>query len=412
MDFLKINKDRLEKNMMELAKIGYNPEDRGIYRPSFSPADHQARQWLIEKMKSAGMETRVDGAANVIGRYGGGDDQAKLLIGSHIDSVPCGGMFDGTLGVLAGLECVQTLQEAGIQSKTPLEVIATSDEEGRFGGMLGAQALTGNLNREWLETAQDISGEKLTDAMKNFGLNPDKALSAAYDPADILAYLELHIEQGPVLETENKTIGIVDGISGVFKWLIKLIGKADHAGTAPMHLRSDAFMGLADFAHEIPRIIEEDGTDKSRLTIGYVDLKPGFAHTVPGQVIFSLVGRDLDHSVMKELANSSRKVLSNIARKYRLMFEYEEKSWLKPRMCTDSVKDIITETVKNLEYSYINMPSGAGHDAQFFTDICPTGLIFVPSEKGISHAPDEWTNWNDIEKGSNVLLNVTRYLLK
>lgn len=411
MDSLVINRKRLEKNLVELSKIGYDANDRGIYRQSFTQADKEAREWLSKKMQNAGMQVHTDEVANVIGRYGSASNKSCLIIGSHIDSVPCGGMFDGTLGVLAGLECIQVLQENNIELKHPIEVIATSDEEGRFGGMLGAQALTGNLNREWIESAQDINGEKLNDTMREYGLNPDHALDCAYASEDILAYLELHIEQGPVLDTENINIGIVEGISGVFKWLIQLKGKADHAGTAPMHLRSDAFMGLADFAHEIPRIIEEDGTDKSRLTIGYVDLKPGFAHTVPGQVSFSLVGRDLDELVMENLANSCRKVLSSIARKYRLMFEYEEKSWLKPNFCSEEINQVVERVCKDFSYSHIKMPSGAGHDAQFFTELCPTGLIFVPSVYGISHAPDEWTNWKDIEKGTNVLLNTILHLI-
>ena len=182
-----------------------------------------------------------------------------------------------------------------------------------------------------------------------------KAMEAARDPNRLVGFLELHIEQGPVLEKSGHTIGVVEGISGVFKWLIRFKGKAGHAGTAPMDLRSDAFMGVADFAHELTRIIDEEGSEKSRLTIGRVELKPGYAHTVPGQAEFTLVGRDISEPVM--------------------------------------------------DFSTLVMPSGAGHDAQFFTDITPTGLLFIPSVGGISHAPDEWSHWHDVEKGCNVLLN-------
>ena len=206
------------------------------------------------------------------------------------------------------------------------------------------------------------------------------------------------------MESIQKTIGVVEGISGVYKWLVKLIGKADHAGTAPMNLRSDAFMGLADFAHEIKRIIAENGTDKSRLTIGHVELKPGYAHTVPGEVEFTIVGRDMSEEVMRELADSSRKALSAIARSHGLMFEYEQMSWLAPKGMSPSIMAVIEQQAKSLGYSYEIMPSGAGHDAQFFADITPAGMIFIPSVNGVSHAPDEWSHWGDVEKGCNVLL--------
>ncbi len=350
-----------------------------------------------------GLKTHMDGAGNVCGRLGDSDKPA-ILIGSHLDSVPAGGMFDGALGVIAGLECLRVIQEQQIPLDHPVEVIATSEEEGRFGGMLGAQALTGALTLSWLEKAADPNGQTLQEAMANRGLDYHQAMHVRREPESMKAFLELHIEQGPVLEASGNTIGVVEGISGVFKWLVKLIGKADHAGTAPMNLRSDAFTGLADFAHEIQRIIDENGTDKSRLTIGHVDLKPGYAHTVPGEADFTLVGRDMSAEVMKELADSCRKTLSAIARRRRLMFEYEQMSWLEPKYCSPEIIDLIEKHSKSLGYSYQLMPSGAGHDAQFFTDVTPTGMIFIPSVGGVSHAPDEWSHWLDVEKGCNLLL--------
>ncbi|MDX1518980.1 MAG: Zn-dependent hydrolase, partial [Gammaproteobacteria bacterium] len=250
-----VNVSRIEKDIYELAKIGYNEEDKGIYRQGFTDADMQARQWLMEKFRQEDMQARMDGAGNVIGRFGN-EDAPAILVGSHIDSVPCGGIFDGTLGLLTGLECIRTIRENNISLKHPVEVIATSEEEGRFGGMLGAQALTGRLTLDWLESARDPEGELLKDAMAKYNLDYREAMHAKKPRDSMLAFIELHIEQGPVLETEKKSIGVVEGISGVFKWLVKLIGKADHAGTAPMNMRSDAFMGMADFAHEIHRIID------------------------------------------------------------------------------------------------------------------------------------------------------------
>lgn len=401
---LKINLDRVKNDIYTIGHYGYNPEDKGIYRQGFSDQDIKLRHWFQKYMDEAGLDTNMDGVGNVCGRLG---DPAKktLVMGSHLDSVPAGGIFDGVLGVVAGLEVIRVLKENDVPLKHAVEVIGTSEEEGRFGGMLGAQALTGNLKIDWLETARDSTGELLRDAMARQQFFYRDAMDVARDPDSLVGFLELHIEQGPVLEAEQQHIGVVEGISGVFKWLVKLIGKADHAGTAPMNLRSDAFMGVADFAHEISRIIDEEGTDKSRLTIGSVELKPGFAHTVPGQVDFTIVGRDMSEEVMHNLANTCRKALSSIARKHKLMFEYEQMSWLAPRHCSPEMIRLLEKHAKALGHKTIIMPSGAGHDAQFFTDITPTGLLFIPSVGGISHAPDEWSHWHDVEKGCNVLLN-------
>ena len=372
---LTVNLERIQQDIYALGRIGYNPEDQGIYRQGFSDADMTAREWLMRRLEALELTTGMDGAGNVIGLYGDPDHKA-LLIGSHIDSVPCGGMFDGVLGVVAGLECIRVLKENQVPLRHAVEVIATSEEEGRFGGMLGAQALSGHLTLDWLERAQDASGELLRDAMARYQLPYHKAMEAARDPNRL-----------------------------VFKWLIRFKGKAGHAGTAPMDLRSDAFMGVADFAHELTRIIDEEGSEKSRLTIGRVELKPGYAHTVPGQAEFTLVGRDISEPVMQAVADSCRKVLSAIARKHRLMFEYEQMSWLAPKMCHPDMMALLERHARELDFSTLVMPSGAGHDAQFFTDITPTGLLFIPSVGGISHAPDEWSHWHDVEKGCNVLLN-------
>jgi len=399
-----IDIDRVERNINAIAKFGYNETDRGVYRQGFSEEDMAARAWLRDRFEELGMSHRLDGAGNVIGRFGPADGPA-IMIASHLDSVPAGGIFDGVLGVVAGMEVVQSMQEAGIEPKIPIEVIATSEEEGRFGGMLGAQAMTGKLTREWLDKAQDEHGYALKDAMHAAGLDPYGALHAYRRPEEIHAFLEIHVEQGPVLDMEKTTIGIVEGISGVFKWNCRLMGKADHAGTAPMDMRSDALMGMVDFAHEIRRIIDEHGTDKSRITIGHVACKPGFPHTVPGEVDFTIVGRDLDESVMEALAEACERVLSAIARRHKLRFEYEQMSWLKPAHCDKSLMALMEDKVKARGYSYRIMPSGAGHDVQFFCNHARAAMFFVPSVGGVSHAPDEWTHWSDIERGTQLLLD-------
>ncbi len=405
----KVDIERIERDISAIAQFGFNETDRGVYRQGFSEEDMAARQWVRDRFEELGMSHRLDGAGNVIGRWGP-DDRPAIMIASHLDSVPAGGIFDGVLGVVAGLEVVRAMQEAGIEPAVPIEVIGTSEEEGRFGGMLGAQAMTGKLTREWLDTAKDEHGYALKDAMRAAGLDPYGALHAYRRPDEIHAFLEIHVEQGPVLDMEKTTIGIVEGISGVFKWNCRLIGKADHAGTAPMNMRADALMGMADFAHEIGRIIDEHGTDKSRITIGHVACKPGFPHTVPGEVDFTIVGRDLDEGVMEALAEACERVLSSIARRHKLRFEYEQMSWLKPAYCNTELMSLLEDKAKALGLSYKIMPSGAGHDVQFFCNHARAAMFFVPSVGGVSHAPDEWTHWSDIERGCQLLLEAVMEL--
>jgi N-carbamoyl-L-amino-acid hydrolase len=404
-----VNQERITNDMLALARIGFNEEDRGVYRPAFSDADMEARRWLMAAMRTIGVEARMDGAGNVIGRIGPAD-QPAVMVGSHTDSQLCGGIFDGTLGVIAGLECLRVIREHNIPIALPIELVSFADEEGRFGGMFGSQAMSGQITLDWIENAQDPDGVTLRDAMKGQGLDPADAMSAYREPATLSSFLELHIEQGPVLEQAGKSIGVVRAITGVFVWVIHLKGKADHSGTAPMNMRSDAFMGLADFAHEIPRIIDEEGTEMSRLTVGWADLKPGAPHTVPGEAVFTLVGRDQTVDAMESLANTCRRVLSAIARRHRLMFEYEEMSWLEPEACHPEIIGLCKRNAEELGLEYEEMVSGAGHDVQFMAKITRAGLLFVPSQGGVSHAPDEWTHWTDVEKGANVLLRTLLHL--
>jgi N-carbamoyl-L-amino-acid hydrolase len=401
---LQINLERLKSTLLELSRIGFNDDDKGVYRSGFSEADMEARRWLMALLEAESFSPAMDGAGNVYGRLGAADSPS-VTVGSHLDTVPAGGMFDGALGVVSALEVLRTCRDQALDLRWPLELLATSEEEGRYGGMLGAQAIAGDLTPGIILGMHDADGNLLSDAMTAAGLEPLGALDARRLPESMRAFLELHIEQGPVLERIGKTIGVVDGISGVFKWIVRLIGKADHAGTAPMNMRSDAFMGLADFAHEIPRIIDEDGTERSRLTVGKVELKPGSPHTIPGEALFTLVGRDSDENVMQELCNSCRKSLSAIARRHNLKFEYEQVSWLAPMNCDPQLVETLERQAASLGLSFVRMPSGAGHDTQFMSQITRAGLLFVPSVGGVSHSPDEWTHWSDIECGANLLLN-------
>ena len=401
---LRIDISRLSQEIYELSEIGRRPEHHGLYRMAFTKADMQARTWLMERIAQAGLSPRIDGAGNVFGHWKYPCKKPCVLAGSHLDTVPAGGPLDGALGVLAALECARVMKEAGIEPVYPLDVVAFSDEEGRFGAMFGVEAFCGLQTMETIQSLKDIDGVTLTDAMREAGLDPLKVLDSQRLSNPLRAYLELHIEQGPVLESQKIPVGVVTSITGLFKWKVRLSGKANHSGTTPMNLRRDAFMGLAEFAHELPRLLEENGSELSRATIGKVDVFPGHAHIIPEAAEFSLVVRDVKPDVLAELEDAMRRALAAIARRRRLMFDFTPLSRLAAKECDSRVVRVVAAQAQALGLPYLEMPSGAGHDAQFLTDITPTGMIFVPSREGTSHAPEEWTDLADIERGANLLL--------
>jgi len=400
---LAVDIDRLKADIERFAEIGQR-DDGGIYRMGFTEADFAARAALREALEDAGLHAEMDGAGNVIGRPAAPDDAPAVLIGSHLDTTPAGGRLDGALGVLAGLECLRRIREEGLQTQRPIELVAFSDEEGRFGGLFGSQAMAGELNPDKLQTMADLAGVSLADAMQDRGLDPLKALTARRSPDSVYAYVELHIEQGPVLDRLARSIGVVEAITGLFKWSVRLRGEADHAGTTPMPLRRDAFAGLAEFAGEVPRVLEEHGREPSVATIGQVTLHPGTANTVPGLVEFSLDVRDDDAATLGALADAFRIALSAIARRRGLMFEFDILSEVGPVRCDARIAEVVAEVARELGTLPHPMPSGAAHDAQVMARLAPAGMIFVPSVGGRSHSPAEWTHWEDIEMGANVLL--------
>jgi len=291
MENLNINRERLQADIEALAAIGRG-DDYGIYRMAFSDGDIQGRKWFIKKAEEAGLDFYQDGAANLHARYLWDEQKPSVVMGSHIDTVPAAGHLDGALGVVVALECLRCIKEQGLKVNYPLEAIAFSDEEGRFGGMLGSQAIAGMLTPEKIVNASDLDGVSLIDAMQNIGLDAMNALHAKRNPGSILAFLELHIEQGPMLDNMGISIGNVDAIAGLFKWDITLTGTANHAGTTPMDMRQDAFMGLSAFASQLRRILDENGSPRRVATIGRVEISSGAANVLPGKVEFCLDARD------------------------------------------------------------------------------------------------------------------------
>lgn len=406
---LRINTERLRDAIDGLARVGRR-QDQGIYRMAFSVGDMEGRRWLRQRITDSGLQMYQDGAANIFARLNWDDSKPSVVAGSHIDTVPSAGHLDGALGVVCALEALCVLKESGVSLSRPLEAVSFSDEEGRFGGMFGSQSVAGLVTPQYLHDAYDLDGISLTQAMAEHGLAAEDSLRAQRRPGSIYAYVELHIEQGPILDRRGESIGIVDAITGLFKWEVTLTGIANHAGTTPMDMRADAFQGLAEFSGQIDRLLAEYGSPQSRATIGRVELKPGAANVVPGQVIFSLDVRDTDSFILLALAEAFRRSLSAVARNRGLMFEFSVLSEIAPVQCADKVIEAITNAVDDLGLSATHLSSGAAHDAQMIANIAPSGMIFVPSKEGRSHSAAEWTSWPDIEAGANTLLHTLKRL--
>lgn len=406
---LRIDFERLKADILSLAEVG-RTADQGIYRMAFSDGDMDGRDWLRRRIEQAGLAFHQDGAANLHARLAWDAQLPSVMTGSHIDTVPGAGHLDGALGVLCGLEALRVLDEQNLALQHPLELVAFSDEEGRFGGMFGSQALSGDISPEWIHQARDLNGVTLVEAMAARGLDAMDALSAARRPNSVHAFVEMHIEQGPVLDGKGVSIGVVEGICGLQRWEVRLTGTPNHAGTTPMTLRNDAFGGLAEFGAEIDRVLEEHGGPLSVATIGRVELFPGAANVVPGEARFALEFRDIDAAVLLELADAFRRTLSAIARRRRLMFEFEVLSEIAPVACDPAIRELIADGAQRLGLPHHSLPSGAAHDTQKMAHIARAGMIFVPSKAGRSHSAAEWTAWNDIEAGANLLLNTLHRL--
>jgi allantoate deiminase len=397
-----INEERLWSRLMQLSEIG-KQEDGGITRLSFSPEERQAKDLVMTFMKEAGLSIREDEVGNLIGRKEGRiKDAPVILIGSHLDSVPNGGNFDGPLGVIAGIEVLQTMNEQGIVTEKPIEVIAFTDEEGtRFGfGMIGSRAIAGTLTYYDLKHT-DENGISIAMAMKEVGFDPSNISNAAKEKGSVKAYLELHIEQGKVLENENLSVGVVSGIAGPLwtKWTLK--GEAAHAGTAPMHIRKDPLVAAAN----IIEIIEDEVKKYKNAvgTVGKMSVKPGGVNVIPGQVEFTFDLRDIDKNVRNNIEQNIAAKAKKICQDRGVELVIEDLQRVPPAPCSTEIQEIIRNSCKELGIDTMTLPSGAGHDGMQLIDLCPIGMIFVRSKNGISHNPEEWSSKEDCAKGTQVL---------
>lgn len=381
----------------------------GTTRLTYSPEFRQARDYLRDQMAKAGLVVREDAVGNIFGRLEGRDPGlAPIIVGSHFDSVPNGGKFDGPAGVITGIEIAFLFQEQGLVPNRPIEFIAMIEEEGaRFGGgLFGSRILTGKVDTDGLSDLRDDDGISVAEAMREYGLDPENAGQAVLSPGAIHAFLELHIEQGPVLEAHGEDVAIVDRIVGLSQLKVTIRGRAGHAGTTPMNARRDALVGAVSVLSELPDLARSIGQD-AVLTVGKVEVLPGGANVIPDQVIFSVDIRAPKEEVVRELISQTQAVVEK-ANGNGLTSEVELQLFAQPTLLSSEIHGALSRHADELGLKSRVMVSGAGHDAMIMADFAPTGLIFVPSHNGISHAPEEWTDFDQLARGIDVMFRTVK----
>jgi beta-ureidopropionase / N-carbamoyl-L-amino-acid hydrolase len=376
----------------------------GWTRRPFTSWYEQGRSWLKKQMVECGMEVTIDAASNLIGRIPGTDPELQpIMVGSHTDTVTGGGRFDGIIGVLAGLEIVRTLMEAGVRLRHPLEIVDfTAEEPSEFGiSTIGSRGMVDNLSQEMLER-RDPSDLVLKDAIRMTGGNPDKISDWARRKGDVALYLELHIEQGPVLEQTHHKLGVITGIVGIHRYRVTVEGNQNHAGTTPMNMRVDALPGASEMILELEKICRQIYTEPVVGTVGKLSVEPNASNVIPGMVQFDLEIRSLDTDILEQMiaAFISKSQLIAETRDLKVSFDCLSKS--EPIRVFPEVQNVIREACESTSAT-ISLPSGAGHDANQLSRIAPIGMIFVPSKDGRSHCPEEWTSYEDVATGFEAL---------
>lgn len=398
---------RLRARLEALARFGALPGG-GVTRPCWSEPHEAARAWLLAEMRAAGLATWVDAAGNVFGGLGAEALSAArpaVLTGSHIDTVPEGGMLDGALGVLAGLEGLHVARDAGLVPARPLVVAAWSDEEGRYGSLFGSRAFCGRLDVDRIPEMAAADGERLVDAMARAGFDARRAPDARAPAGSVDAYVELHIEQGPRLEEAGVPIGVVDAIVGVRRMRVAFVGQADHAGTTPMERRRDAFLAAAEYALRARDLVVKRGSARSVTNVGVVRVHPGVSNIVPGRAELVHEMRDPDAAVLDDLGRRCASLARRVARRRAIAVELTPMSATTPAPCAPRVQRAVEAACARRGLAWQRLHSAAGHDAQNLTTITDAGMLFIPSQGGRSHRVDEMSDWDAIERGANVLLD-------
>lgn len=401
----RVDGTRLNAWLAELSRFGANANG-GVDRVAFSGADVEARGWTAELMRSAGLDVSVDVAGNIWGRRDGTDPSLPpLALGSHIDSVPNGGNYDGPVGSLGAVEVALTLAEAGVRTRHPLHVVVFSNEEG---GKTGSRALIGEVLPRELELPT-ASGLTIGEGVRRIGGDPDTLERARLLPGALAGFLELHIEQGAILEAEGVDIGVVEGIVGIVRWNVVVEGETNHAGTTPMARRRDALVGAARFVDAV-YLTAREWPGSQVATVGRLQVEPGTPNVIPGRASLSLEIRDLSMEVIEAVYTELSRQAAVIGEGTGTVFSFDRFYTSGAALTAPACRDAVMAGAGALGLSTLSLPSGAGHDAQSMAHVCPMGMIFVPSAGGVSHAPHEYTSPEEVTRGADVLLGALLHL--
>ena len=376
----------------------------GVSRVAYSDADLAGRAYVMSEMRAAGLTPRIDPAGNIFARRAGTDASAPpILFGSHIDSVPSGGNFDGDLGSLAALGALEACDRAGVRTRHPLEIVVWAAEEGvAFGrGLASSRIVAGDIAKADLD--QVWNGIRRADAIRRIGGDPDRVFDAVRPKGAHHAYVELHIEQGGTLDKSSTQIGVVQGIVAIHRYRATITGFGNHAGTTPMNERQDALVAASHLTIAVREIVMRE-SGRQVATVGRLDVQPNAANVIPGVVSLTIELRDLSTEKLRALAEQIRGRAAQIASETKTRIEMVRASENPPALATAAVQDAIERAAAARGLKTMRMPSGAGHDAQMMARLGPMGMIFVPSVGGISHSPKELTTWENCAHGANVLL--------
>jgi N-carbamoyl-L-amino-acid hydrolase len=405
-----INKRRLLRDLNAVSRIGIG--DHGsVTRLVFSIKELRSRQFLIHQMRQIGLQIHIDRIGNIFGRLDGHNAKAPaLLVGSHLDTVLHGGKFDGTMGVIAALEAVRTLKEQKFSVESPVEVVCfVGEESSRFGySTLGSSLLAGEVHAKDLAHAADAQGTRLQDILASMGIHRNNLRSLRRDPSSIKAYLELHIEQGPILEAKKKPIGIVTSIAAPTRFRVIFTGQADHSGTTPMEMRKDALVAASEFIVALEKICHQySRMEKGRVvgTVGAMKIDPGVINAIPGKAELSVDIRSITTEAKRRVVRLVQAGIREIARRRKIQVEILPLREEEPVPLDKRLIRLIKECCASRNTDYEIMPSGAGHDAMQMAKITPAGMLFIPSRRGISHSPLEWSEPEDICLGAQLLLD-------
>jgi N-carbamoyl-L-amino-acid hydrolase len=398
---LRINGARINQHIKELSEFGKNPQG-GVSRVAYSEADKQGREYVMGLMRAARLDVSLDTAGNIWGRRAGSVAGLKpLVFGSHIDSVPEGGNYDGDVGVLGSIEVAQTFAERNVTTRHPLEIVVWQNEEG---GLHGSNAATAAVTAQDL-AGKSVSGKTIREGILFLGGDPTKLEASRRAPGSVHGYFELHIEQGGILEEEKLEIGIVEGIVGIYRWDVTIEGFANHAGTTAMNSRKDAMLAAARFVEMVNRVVTST-PGRQVGTVGRLQPFPGAVNVIPGRVECSVEVRDLDEAKINRIGAEIQAEAKKIGERNGTTFSFRASPTNRgPSLSDPTWRGHVASASKVMNLSTKLMPSGAGHDAQSMARIGPMAMIFIPSIGGISHSPKEYSTPRDIENGVNVLLH-------